>query len=451
MNISLQLTYKGATKETRLQLYQNESGNFMLKPDDDHSDIALIKRGSSLNISDYSIFEETPADIDEILAEVAEKLVEADSSGIELSLEEYNNDDDIDKASSYSIRDIYVENKPFSIRQLMLLIDDGDLELNPDFQRNFIWNKTRQSLLIESILLGLPIPSIYLSQYDDGRLTVVDGLQRLTTIHKFLGNKLKLSSLEYLKNCEGKTYDQIKEILPKLQIRQFSQTQIGCFVIDYRSPERLKFDIFRRLNTGAKPLNRPEVRNCLSRPYVQQALKQMWDSPEFKLATNSTIANSRMQAADLVTRYLYFKEQYSKENPIGAYNGKIETTLDNFTTILNRRNDFTVDINQFIAAMQSARYLFGKDAFRKQATDRTRRLAVNQLLFVVFSVLLSFVSYEMVQNTFPAGSLVEPLYTLIETNPDLNKALTTGTNAKWNITTAFNIIRQELLSQLLDK
>lgn len=163
----------------------------------------------------------------------------------------------------------------------MSLITEGDLELNPDFQRNFIWDRTRQSLLIESILLGLPIPSIYLSQYDDGRLTVVDGLQRLTTLRRFLNDELKLTHLEYLKVCNGKTFSQIKTILPRLQIRQFSQTQIGCYVIDYRSPERLKFDLFRRINTGSKPLNRPEIRNCLSRPYVQDALKEMWNSPEF--------------------------------------------------------------------------------------------------------------------------------------------------------------------------
>lgn len=447
MNISIRLTFKGEPRDTRLQLFRDNKGDLYLRPDNGHKDISLILDGSSVISTDYTLFEESKADIDEVLSEMLEKLVEVDSSGLELTLEE--DDDKEEPDSNYSPRDIYVENKPFSIRQLMLLIEDGDLELNPDFQRNFIWNRTRQSLLIESILLGLPIPSIYLSQYDDGRLTVVDGLQRLTTIQKFLDNKLKLNNLEYLTDCNGKTFGQIKTILPKLQIRQFSQAQIGCFVIDYRSPERLKFDLFRRLNTGAKPLNRPEIRNCLSRPHVQRALKEMWNSEEFLSATNSTVGNSRMQAADLVTRYLFFKEEYTPQNPIGDYNGKIEPSLDNFTAILNRRKDFSAEIKMFREAMRSSEYLFGKDAFRKQSmSGSNRRLAVNQLLFIVFAVLLSQVSYERVCATFPRESLTASLYKLIESNADLDKALTTGTNARWNITVAFQIIRDNLLAPL---
>src|SRR4030095_7969602 len=123
-----------------------------------------------------------------------------------------------------------VENKPFSLRQILDLIESGDIELTPDFQRNFIWDKTRQSRLIESILLGLPLPSIYLSQYEDGRLTVVDGLQRLSTLRSFLKNDLSLSNLEYLTDCNNKTYLELDKVLSPLRIRRFTQTQVMCFV-----------------------------------------------------------------------------------------------------------------------------------------------------------------------------------------------------------------------------
>lgn len=451
MNISVRLTFKGEQQDTRLQLYRNSASELYLRPDNGYGDIRLVlnQNGTSVVSTDFSLFSESRADIEEILAGMLEKLVEVDSSGLELTLEETDEEND-PETTIYSLRDIYVENKPFSISQLMSLIKDGDLELNPDFQRNFIWDRARQSLLIESILLGLPIPSIYLSQYDDGRLTVVDGLQRLTTLKKFLDDELKLYHLEYLKVCNGKTYSQIKEILPRLQIRQFSQAQIGCYVIDYRSPERLKFDLFRRINTGSKPLNRPEIRNCLSRPHVQKALKEMWDSPEFLAATDSTVSNSRMQATDLITRYLYFKEQYTPEKPIGEYNGKIEPTLDNFTSVLNRRKDFSRDIETFRMAMRSAEYLFGEDAFRKQSADPKKRLALNQLLFVVLAVLLSQVPYTKVCQTFDRHSMTGSLYSLIKSDSDFDKALTTGTNARWNMEVAFRIIRTGLLSPLFD-
>ena len=448
MNISVRLTFKGEQQDTRLQLYRNSAAELYLRPDNGYGDIRLMlnQDGGTLVSTDFSLFEESKSEVEDILAGMLEKLVEIDSSGLELTLEEADADDDPETAT-YSLRDIYVENKPFSISQLMSLITEGDLELNPDFQRNFIWDRTRQSLLIESILLGLPIPSIYLSQYDDGRLTVVDGLQRLTTLRRFLNDELKLTHLEYLKVCNGKTFSQIKTILPRLQIRQFSQTQIGCYVIDYRSPERLKFDLFRRINTGSKPLNRPEIRNCLSRPYVQDALKEMWNSPEFIAATDASVSNSRMQATDLVTRYLYFREEYTPENPIGKYNGKIEPTLDNFTIVLNRRQDFSDDIATFKDAMRSAKYLFGADAFRKEPVEK-RRLAVNQLLFVTLSVLLSQVHFDLVCQTFAEHSLTPALHRLIRENADFDKALTTGTNARWNMEVAFRILREKLLAPL---
>lgn len=150
-----------------------------------------------------------------------------------------------------------------------------------------------------------------------------------------------------------------------------------------------------------------------------------------------------------MTRYLFFKEEYTPQNPIGDYNGKIEPSLDNFTAILNRRKDFSAEIKMFREAMRSSEYLFGKDAFRKQSmSGSNRRLAVNQLLFIVFAVLLSQVSYERVCATFPRESLTASLYKLIESNADLDKALTTGTNARWNITVAFQIIRDNLLAPL---
>ncbi|MDE5814257.1 MAG: DUF262 domain-containing protein, partial [Muribaculaceae bacterium] len=351
--------------------------------------------------------------------------------------------DDVWNNGEYSVRDIYVENKPFSVRQLSLLIEDGDLELNPDFQRNFVWDRNRQSLLIESMLLGLPLPSIYLSQYDDGRLTVVDGLQRITTIRRFLKNELRLTGLEYLKNCDGSTFKELKEknILSDLQLRQFNQIQIGCFVIDYRSPDRLKFDLFRRLNTGGKPLNRPEIRNCLTRSEVQKRLKLMWDSDAFKKATDYGVKNNRMQASDLVMRYLFFRRAYIGDTIGNEYWGKIDNYLDEFTSELNKTGISDEEVDCFFKSMDSACYLFGRNAFRKPSE---RRLPVNQLLFEAFSVLLSIMSSDEVRSRFDEGEMTDKLESLIAGDSDFKKALSTGTNARWNVILAFNKISRLL-------
>ncbi|MBK6785395.1 MAG: hypothetical protein IPG79_17810 [Saprospiraceae bacterium] len=110
-----------------------------------------------------------------------------------------------------------------------------------------------------------------------------------------------------------------------------------CFVIDYRSPSQLKFDLFRRLNTGGKPLNNQEIRNCLSRPTVQNVLKDMVELESFGNATDWSVKDTRMEAREAALRFIYFNEQYKLSNPVGNYNGDMETTPDNFIDELNKR------------------------------------------------------------------------------------------------------------------
>lgn len=442
MNISARLKLRGDSEESLLSIYRNSEGElYLLSPDNRYFNVQFDELNHPA--IDFDAFEEAHEKVQSIIFELVERLHEAEAQGVEAT--EDANDDILDTGvnGGYSVRDIYVENKPFSVRQLSLLIDEGDLELNPDFQRNFVWDRNRQSLLIESMLLGLPLPSIYLSQYDDGRLTVVDGLQRITTIRRFLKNELRLIGLEYLTDCIGCTFKDLKEnkILSDLQLRQFNQIQIGCFVIDYRSPDRLKFDLFRRLNTGGKPLNRPEIRNCLTRSEVQMRLKLMWDSEAFKRATNFGVKNNRMQAMDLVMRYLFFRRSYLHGSFLHEYWGKIDNYLDDFTSDLNKSGISDEEIDAFYMAMESAFYLFGPNAFRKPST---RRLPVNQLLFVGFSVLLSTMTLSEVASKFQKGEMYDKLKSRIEVDTDFRKALSTGTNARWNVIEAFKNIQKLL-------
>ena len=130
MNISVRLTFKGEQQDTRLQLYRNSAAELYLRPDNGYGDIRLMlnQDGGTLVSTDFSLFEESKSEVEDILAGMLEKLVEIDSSGLELTLEEADADDDPETAT-YPLRDIYVENKPFSISQLMSLITEVDLEL----------------------------------------------------------------------------------------------------------------------------------------------------------------------------------------------------------------------------------------------------------------------------------------------------------------------------------
>lgn len=379
----------------------------------------------------------------ESLEVVNERLVGLSTDWLETKSQGFENSTDFvsDNKPGYGPDDIFVENKPFSLRQIVDLIDSGDIELTPDFQRNFIWDKTRQSKLIESILLGLPLPSIYLSQYEDGRLTVVDGLQRLHTIKNFLNNDHTLNNLEYLKDCNGKKYKELDGVLSQLRLRKFGQTQIMCFVIDYRSPSQLKFDLFRRLNTGGKPLNNQEIRNCLSRPSVQKILKDMVELESFGNATDWSVKDTRMEAREAALRFIYFYEQYKLSNPVGNYNGDMETTLDNFIDELNKREIDKLEkcVSLYDNALSIAYHLFGKYCFRKVLPDTVndRRTPVNKLLMLTLSVLFSKYEADTIIELNEENSLLEPLANFIESEDRLFDAMTWGTNGKWNIEKGF--------------
>lgn len=129
------------------------------------------------------------------------------------------------KMKPYDPELIDVRDSPISVFQAYTMILDKDINLSPDFQRNVVWDSKRKSRLIESILLRIPIPVFYFSQGKNGKLSVVDGLQRLTAIKSFMDNELKLSELEYLTELNGLTYaDLQKKIRSLLETFQTNQT-----------------------------------------------------------------------------------------------------------------------------------------------------------------------------------------------------------------------------------
>lgn len=451
--VEVRFTFKGESVETTFGLLQKDA-KFFLVPitDQDQSRTVELRREDGLfTLLDYSFFSEPKEVIDERLVGISELYMDYSSQGVE----DADNQDLGCRKPGYGPNDIYVENKPFSLAQLLEMIENGDLELSPSFQRNFIWDKTRQSRLIESILLGLPLPSIYLSQYDDGRLTIVDGLQRISTIKEFLDGKLVLCNMEYLTECNGKKYTQLETVLPLLQLRRFKQAQIMCFVIDYRSPSKLKFDLFRRLNTGGKPLNNQEIRNCLSRGHLQETLKAMASSTAFKKATDNSVKDTRLVAQELALRFIYFYDQYKRGDPVANYNGDMDATLDDYVDILNlkKKEELSCYIKLYEDSLNLAYNLFGSYAFRKVGTDykSTKKSPVNKLLILVFTVLLACHkdSYKKFVDDKDIGFLTPYLVELLDTKPKLFFAITWSTNSKNNIGYVFQCIKEQLFDKYL--
>jgi len=170
-------------------------------------------------------------------------------------------------------KEIFTDSYPMSIGELVNLYKDGDLEINPAFQRFFRWSEAQKVRLIESILLGIPLPSIFVAQRDDGVWDLVDGLQRVSTILYFMnelkneeGNvadSLKLTATEYLPLMEGVVWKGEENELDSSLKRLFKREKLEIKIIKKESDTSTKFELFQRLNTGGSQLSDQEVRNCL--------------------------------------------------------------------------------------------------------------------------------------------------------------------------------------------
>lgn len=439
MQLEVRFTVKNTTAEIPFTIVEGASEErwfLYSKVNNQEIKYPLINENGILRLENGNPFEESDDILNERLIGLSSEWIENRSQGFDNTIDF----EDIEKPG-YGPDDIFVENKPFSLKQIVDLIHSGDIELAPSFQRNFIWDKTRQSKLIESILLGLPLPSIYLSQYEDGKLTVVDGLQRLTTIKNFMNDDISLTNLEYLEECNNKRFSELEGILSPLRIRRFGQTQIMCFVIDYRSPSQLKYDLFRRLNTGGKPLNNQEIRNCLSKPFVQKILLNMIDQTSFYNATGGSVKDSRMEAREAALRFIYFYEQYQPTNPTGKYSGDMEKTLDEFTDELNKRSfeKLLPYIAIYNKALADAYDLFGDLCFRKVLPETLggRKSPINKLIMLTFSVLLAKLNLDLDPFTSDSYTFVKKLADFIKEEDQLFEAITYGTNGKWNIDLGF--------------
>lgn len=395
-------------------------------------------------IGDKRDIDEDDDDLCNKLDSLALAVIEANQQGIDI------NDAELDTFSAterpYNPEQIRVEELRFSLRQIFDMIKDGDLDISPDFQRNEVWDEFRQARLIESILLRIPLPVFYFSQEEDGKLHVVDGLQRLSSIYRFMSSKLILRDLEYLTNCNGKVFAG-KNGIEEKYFRRIKMTQISANVIDPQSPTKVKFDIFRRINTGGLPLNAQELRNCLSSKELRSALKIMVGSP-FKKATSGSISDKRMAAQEMALRFIYFRYLLINSS-ISLYSGKMDDELDKMVDTIS--HDATFSLNEYVSAfenaMKNAVYLFGRHAFRKVCSttkESDNRSVINKALFISWSVTLSNYTYEQITTKYKKGEMIKILGELIDNNMYYRHAITYGTNGKSNIITAFAAVAKIL-------
>lgn len=200
------------------------------------------------------------------------------------------NDEGIQEQLNNNRRSVAFDSYDLAVRQLVDMLTEQMIDIAPEYQRHFKWNPERQSQLIESLLLGIPVPSLFMATNKDSSWEVIDGLQRLTTVLNFVGadnitdgtnprgNKLRLTGLEKLTAMNGLTFDD----LPKSVQLMFMTRPIRVTVLNDRSDFGVRFDLFERLNTGGITLHPQEIRNCIFLGPFNDFIKSCAKNKNFK-------------------------------------------------------------------------------------------------------------------------------------------------------------------------
>ncbi len=222
---------------------------------------------------------------------------------------EHEGSEDMDE-DPYSPDDVRIVQQMYSVFQVYHWMRRKVLILSPEFQRNRVWDRERMSLLIESLMLKIPIPSFYFQEDYDGNKQVIDGLQRLSTIYSFMEDEFKLKGLQYLSNYNGAYYSE----LPRKYKTRIEETQLAVNVLDSKCHDLVKFDVFRRVNTGGMPLNSQEIRNIMATEETRSVLKEMSRSAEFVRATRGRVNDIRMDAQELCLRFIALYLKYDSQS-----------------------------------------------------------------------------------------------------------------------------------------
>jgi hypothetical protein len=337
-------------------------------------------------------------------------------------------------AKPFNTSAIKVDQKLMTVFQVMRKIDMEEIDLRPDFQRNFVWSHTRQSRLIESVLLRIPLPAFYLDASNQGRWLVVDGLQRLTTLHLFYTNGLKLANLEYLRDHEGSTFGQ----LPRGLQRQIEdETSLNLYVIQPETPPQVKFTIFSRVNTGGLVLTQQEIRHALFQGRSTSFLSELANLPEFLSATDHSINPLRMDDRECVLRFLAFYTTGYEGYRNQSFDGFLSETMERLNRIpeseLGRLKRMLVD------AMRKAEAVFGRYAFRKMYAPDARRTRISKPLFEVWSVLLLAHPLDLLQAR--REGIIQRFIQEMENNVEFNKSISYGTGSPNAIVKRFSTIK----------
>lgn len=360
-------------------------------------------------------------------------------------IEEELNTDSGEIHNPFDPNKVDIRTRSMTLDLILKRLNTDAINMNTSFQRNAnLWNVTKQSRLIESILVKFPLPAFYFDGSLDENWLVVDGLQRLSSLDNYVNKEaFALTNLEFLSQFNNHKFSE----LPGHLQRRIEEFEITAYVIAAGTPTELKFNVFKRINTGGLTLTSQEIRNALYQGRAVEFVKKLANFSSFKIATDYSISEDRLLDQEFITRFLAF---YIFE--LADYDSDLDGILNRTLDFINSNPNLnTMAIEEdFKKSMNAAYQIFGDNAFRKKYFIDDRKKPINKALFDAWAVLLSKLNANELAILANRKDLVLSKFMhSLNTDEEFVKSITSGTGDKSRVRKRFNEIKKIIDTTIL--
>jgi hypothetical protein len=363
-------------------------------------------------------------------------------------------EDDVELNIDTDQRKIIWQAKDFSIREFLTMKNDGELILQPLYQRNFVATDLIASKLIESILLDVPIPVVYLAEEQNGSYSVIDGQQRLTSFLSYLEGKFpdsrpfKLSGLKVLSELNKKLFVELDSELQK----KIRSTTIHSIIIKKESNPDIKFEIFERLNTGSTKLNEDEIRNTVYRGSYIELLSELSENPTFHELIQKDNFKKRMIYRGMILRFLALSEKSYLNYKSSMKQFSNKELRDNRNLSAEKRKEYK---SRFEHCLDLVKVVFGTNAFRRYIpgfNEEGGKWASTQINMSLFDLqMVGFVNFSKNEVLSKADGIREELLNLMATDIEFQNLIGFKTSDTDNVKKRFKMYMDMLERVIGDK
>lgn len=352
------------------------------------------------------------------------------------------NEKEIVNKFSKSQDSLVVQQSDFSLATISNMVVNDSIDVAPHYQRRDRWSDAKQSALIESFLLNVPVPPVYLSEDDYGSYSVIDGKQRITAINDFLTGNLRLKELKEFPQLNGKTFQDLpKQLKNVLSVRPF----IRVITLLKQSDPELKYEVFLRLNTGGESLKRQEIRNVAYAGPLNDLLLRLSENArlreKLKINSEKSTAFRNMDDVEHVLRFFTIKNGWQ------GMGGVLADEMDKFMS--EHQYDHVDDLRiEFDVAIERCFQFWGENAFYKPVNGSWRTQLISPLYdaeMVASSLLNDRQAAELATRTHDVVNATVRLY---EEDSDFVKSVSQSTNNPASINRRVSAIHGMLVGLL---